>query len=151
MIYQWSKGTHLNSNAQIVGERLESIRSINKGKLTPDAVVEDARDSRSPLHKEFEWNDKAAAEAHRVTQAKYIIRSVVMITGAIEAPIRAFVSIVQGDDQYRSYTHIVHAMSKKELRDQVLEEAKNALVSWHYKYENLKEFAKIHKAIKSLV
>lgn len=47
-----------------------------RGRLTPDDVVEVARDPQHPLHNRFEWNDSTAAEQWRRTQAQELIRSV---------------------------------------------------------------------------
>ena len=44
--------------------------------LTPQAVVDEARAETHPLHDRFEWDDKAAGEAYRRTQAAEMIRSV---------------------------------------------------------------------------
>lgn len=59
-----------------IAERLEQIRKLNAGRLTPEAVVEDARDEESPLHASFEWDDAKAAADHRLNQARTLIRSV---------------------------------------------------------------------------
>lgn len=59
-----------------IEERLERIRMRNNGVLTPEAVVADAADKSSPLHSEFEWNDKRAAHQHRLNQARELIRKV---------------------------------------------------------------------------
>lgn len=51
------------------------------GKLTPEQVVEAARDRKSVLHALFEWDDAKAASAWRLEQARGLIRSVqVMVT-----------------------------------------------------------------------
>jgi hypothetical protein len=44
------------------------------GCLRPTAVVSYARPKRSPLHDEFEWNDKVAGEQFRLQQARRLIR-----------------------------------------------------------------------------
>lgn len=44
------------------------------GRLTPESVVRDARNPKSPLHGEFEWNDNKASEAYRLLQARRLIR-----------------------------------------------------------------------------
>lgn len=62
------------SKADAIRETLE--RLVHDGVLTPEAVVSEARDPTSPLHTEFEWNDSVAATAHRLAQARKIIRSV---------------------------------------------------------------------------
>lgn len=44
--------------------------------LTPEMVVEDAKQEESPLHSMFEWNDKSAAHKHRLHTARQLIKSV---------------------------------------------------------------------------
>lgn len=46
------------------------------GTLTPNLVVDVARDPKSVLHDWFEWDDKKAGEAHRIHQARQLITSV---------------------------------------------------------------------------
>ena len=58
--------------------QLQAIYDANR-RLTPALVVDAARDEGHPLHDRFEWNDKAAAEAHRLDQARRLIRSVRVI------------------------------------------------------------------------
>lgn len=55
---------------------LTAIADRNGGRLTPELVVEAARDPASPLHSHFEWDDPKAAAAHRLDQARTLIRSV---------------------------------------------------------------------------
>ena len=51
------------------------------GRLTPDLVVQEAKDPDSILHNLFEWDDAEAGHQHRLFQARQIITSVrVVIT-----------------------------------------------------------------------
>jgi hypothetical protein len=54
---------------------LEALQNTH-GQLSPDLVVDAARDPGSPLHAEFEWDTEKAAHAHRIEQARTLIRSV---------------------------------------------------------------------------
>lgn len=67
------------------------------GKVLPEAVVDAARPLDSPLHHRFEWDDSIAAEAHRLAQARQLIRQVKIqvVTDPDEPPVytRAFVHI----------------------------------------------------------
>lgn len=56
--------------------RLAEIEVANGGRLTPRAVVVDAKDPSSPLHPYFEWDVTKAAEAHWLEQARTLITSV---------------------------------------------------------------------------
>ena len=58
--------------------RLKEIYDRN-GVLTAQAVLEDAQNPTSPLHEEFEWDDDRAAQAHRLLQARTLIRSVKLV------------------------------------------------------------------------
>lgn len=60
-------------NTENVGLELEKIETAN-GRLDPKDVVEVARDKKHPLHQFFDWNNKSAAEAWRVQQARDLIR-----------------------------------------------------------------------------
>ena len=75
-IYEW-KYKVFPVAAQVAGEELERIHQRD-GKITPTAVVEDARPEDAPLHPCFEWRDDVAAEKYREEQARCLIRTVVI-------------------------------------------------------------------------
>lgn len=53
---------------------IEALKALEKdGRLTPNAVVEAAKDKASPLHEFFQWDNKKAAEAWRIEQARNLI------------------------------------------------------------------------------
>lgn len=56
-------------------EALKEIARRDGGLLRPAAVVDAARDEKSPLHGAFEWDDTEAAQKYRLLQAQSLIRS----------------------------------------------------------------------------
>jgi hypothetical protein len=146
--YEFASGARFQSgatvDAKIVGRHLELLRQQCKGELTPLDVVNDARHNNSPLHQFFEWNDGAAAERYRLSQARGLIRSVVAIYREPKQPqrkVRAFVHINEpGAPHYRS---VGHAMSQKKTRDLVLQQAWREFQSWRRRYKELDEFASL--------
>lgn len=66
----------MTENQKIIADRLARITKRNHGVLTPDAVLEDAKDEDSPLHDQFTWDDSEAAHQWRLEQARTLIRSV---------------------------------------------------------------------------
>jgi hypothetical protein len=46
------------------------------GRLTPDEVVERARNPKHPLHPYFEWDDKIGGALHRIEQARTLLAEV---------------------------------------------------------------------------
>lgn len=68
-------------NEQIKAKAPSAVENViaalaRRGRLTAKNVVDEARDEDSPLHPHFEWDDSIAGEAHRMAQARELIRSV---------------------------------------------------------------------------
>lgn len=59
-----------------IRERLQSLADANGGRLTPQAVVEDAKREDSPLHELFEWDQRRGHEIYLLHKAREVIRSV---------------------------------------------------------------------------
>jgi hypothetical protein len=59
-----------------VKDELQRLANEGGGRLTADVVVASARSAKSPIHDQFEWDDKKAGRAHRLYQARQLIRSV---------------------------------------------------------------------------
>lgn len=78
-------------------DELLAVRSQH-GQLTPQLVVDTARDPQHPLHSRFEWNDAVAGEAWRRQQAHELIRKAKVVyreasDAEPEKSVRAFVAI----------------------------------------------------------
>jgi len=58
-----------------VRQRLQELHDA-RGSLTPDIVLQDARDPESPLHSEFTWDSEEAARKWNLEEARRLIRSV---------------------------------------------------------------------------
>lgn len=149
MIYQWKSQARVEVDPQVAGEEMERLRVLHNGRLERNLVLESARNPESPLHTEFEWDDRKAAEAHRLDRAGYLIRSIEVIVTETPAtkPIRAFVSVQRDED--RSYTSVAHALASPDLRAQVVAQAWADLEAWHRRYAELAEFAKFFAMIEA--
>lgn len=109
-------------NKDEVAKRLARI-ATGAGTITPEMVVDDARDPESPLHKHFEWDDEIAASAYRIDKARAIIRSVKVVVKneriVVLAP--AYIRDPEAPTRSQGYIHV------NTLKDDV-ESAKDALL-----------------------
>jgi hypothetical protein len=129
------------ANAQEIGEALDAIRLGNGGELHAADVVEEARDPKSLLHAHFEWDDRRAAEAHRLDQARTLIRSIRIVDDDSDRSKPAYLSIRAEDGTaYRSLGDI---LSSSNLRQRLLEQAQRDLDSWTARYAELKEIVEL--------
>lgn len=152
MVYQWKTQASgvIGLDAQACGEALEAVQAT--GPLTPPRVVEIARPDTSPLHHAFEWDDEKAAQAHREEQARYLLRSIVIVREGQEdtRPIRAFVHVSDADAEGKPqsvYTDITTALRNPVLRAQVLRKAESELVAWRRRYQELEELAAVFAVV----
>ena len=151
MVYKWKFQPRGNVSAQMAGECIEGIAKRNKGAITAKKVLAEARPKRSPLHPLFEWDDTVAAERYRETQAQTILVQLVVIhKGAkSEEPlrVRAFVSVEEKESIH--YTPFERAMSRPQLRQQLILQALSEIKVWREKYKELEELSAIFEAIGS--
>lgn len=111
--------------------RVKEIADKHGGDLTPEMVVEDARDQRSPLHNRFEWDDEKAAHSHRIEQARKIIQSCTLVVRTEDAGVIRSVayirnpSVAANEQGYRSV--LVVRDSKQQSRSSLQYELERLL------------------------
>lgn len=116
------------------------------GKLTPQSVVDVARDPSHPLHSRFEWDDAVAGEAYRRQQAHDLIRKAkVVYREADEAePVRmtrAFVAVPTGEGHvFDPVEEVVEDPFRRQL---VLNEMERAWKDLYRRYREFQEFAQM--------
>jgi len=96
------------SEIRLNKEVIAAVRALEarNGRLDTADVVDAARNPDSPLHGYFEWDDSAAAEAYRLSQAETLIRRFKIVVTVENVPVRCrrYASIpVAGDTQGRTY------------------------------------------------
>jgi len=145
MKYAKRKGARLRGDPNIIGAELARLEK-HHGTLTPDIVVESAKDPESPLHGEFEWDKSKAAHAHWLHQARMLIADITYEVEG-EKTIRAFVNITRDDG--REYKDTRSTMNDPELRAQVLARLQDEADDFADRASNYKEFARVCEEIKN--
>ncbi len=118
-----------------MNEVKEALEQLAKdGLLKPSAVVEAARDSSSPLHSHFEWDDSEAAEKWRQEQARQLIRSITITVDRGEpVQVRAYVSLPADRENGNGYRRIEDVMSNEFMRKQLAGEISDTIQCWEKK------------------
>lgn len=139
------------SDPQVIGEELERIKAGHNGDLEPDDIVREARAKHNPLHQNFEWDDSAAAHAHRLQQARALTRCIrsYPIEGDPEKAAPAFISI--SDTRGTRYKSAEDVMGSKQLQDIVLKQAERDLLAFQQRYRRFNDlFAAIEPVIRTV-
>lgn len=129
------------ADPQKIGAALAQIAEQQKGRLTPPAVVEAARNNRHPLHRHFEWDDKLAAESFRLEQARTLIRSVALVGDGEADPAPAFLSV--SDKGGTSYRALGDVLDSADLQNSVLAAAERDLAAFERRYRTLSDICQI--------
>lgn len=102
-------------------ERIKFLEDKN-GRLTPEIVVQDAKNLDSPLHEEFEWNDAKAAAKFRIEQARDLIQRVRVEVKVHEQSIRVplYVRDPEAKSDEQGYRSIVRLRDERQLAHEAL-------------------------------
>lgn len=121
--------------------------------VTPEDVVEDAKDKDAPYHLYFDWNNAVAAHKHRINQARKLIGAIVVKRinqEGEEEKVRAFhhVKITNKDgSEERAYVRHEIVFQQPPLRDQVISDALHQAEAWRRRWRSCVEMAEICEAI----
>ncbi len=122
------------------------------GILHPATVIAEARNKRNPLHAQFTWDDTKAAEAHRMNEARNLIRVAVKVIPAISnQAVREYVSIsTMRRMGTGSYLATVDVVADDERRAQALADAIKTLTQLERRFGYLEELAPIWDALRPI-
>lgn len=138
-------GSHItDKQAVAIAPRFLALEQRD-GTVTPEAVLDDARDPASPLHTFFEWDDTKAADLHRLATARTLVRSVVYRVKVLEGDAATFqpmlVRLRPEPAAKPAYVSFPRIAASPDLREQMLENARRDLVGWVRRYRTLEALA----------
>lgn len=143
-IIKWSvEGLH-KGNAQKCYKECQSLNEI-----TPQNVLEKARNEKTELHKCFEWDDSVASEKYRLLQARDIIRHFVVVfkdEEESEQKIRSY-QITTETNKYEP-TRVI--LQKPDEYMALLKRAKAELNAFKKRYKMLAELEELFAEIDRL-
>ncbi len=133
--------------ADIAHAAVEKIRIKNGGRVTPQNLVKAAKGNKHPLHKMFDWDDKIAAQMHRLKQARDILGAlkinIVVEEGEDPEVTRAFVTI----ESEEGYMDTIEALSNPVIARDVVAEAKAELIAWRERWKTYSKLAELCQCV----
>ena len=153
----WSAGTAVKATPEAAHKQFEVLRKKNDGELRREDIVEAARSSRNPLHKEFEWDDKVAAHEQRLDRAGYLIRHLrVVHRKAPKIPVRPYESVRNpAETPEERPRHIFRSteeiLKDPDMRDELLSRAIRDAMAFTRRYRGLRELAGVINAFEEFL
>ena len=134
--YSWNENSCINLDANEVGPELETLYD-RFGHLTPDIVIDAAKDPGSAMHDYFEWDDAEAAHKYRKWQGRMIINSIRIVGPDDDTPRIMNVSVKYVDGGGRGYQKTTVAAKDQSMWDQVMDDVRHALRGAQKRMEDL--------------
>lgn len=135
----WKFESFYKADANKAYEEISQLDSI-----TPQNVVNLARNKNSVIHNDFEWDDEIAGEKYRVIQAGQMIRSFVFEPKkAEEAPTR----VLQITTVQNTYQPVQFFLKHEDEYRALLNKAKIELEGFKRRYATLTELEGVFEAI----
>ena len=129
-----------------IAAELDRIAEANGGILIPEDVVESARNPKSILHGEFDWDNNKAAEQWRLQQARQLIRLSVITIGDVKT--RRFFSLkVHRQSEDHGYRSTLVILADEELKHQLVSDALADMNRFQTKYAAIQELVTVFEAM----
>lgn len=123
-------------------------KEIGSKNVTPEKILEKARDENSELHKCFEWDDSVAAEKWRLVQARQIIQLIVTVPDKKEEPPKRVFQISSEKNTYQPMSFFVKNEDEATI---LLQRAIEELRAFEKRYSSLKgELEEVFEAIEKI-
>lgn len=98
------------ADPQVLGEVIQQVVARTGGKGAARALRDEARDKAHPAHRHFEWDNKKAADAHRLEQARELIRCIHIVDDTTQRKMPAFISVrIEGEVRYKAHAEVLDA------------------------------------------
>lgn len=124
----------------------EEIQEIGE-EVTPEQVLDCARNDKTELHKCFDWNDSVAAEKYRLVQARDVLRKLIVVKREVDneerEPIQFRVMMKNDNSQNSGYKQTIVMVKDEDEYQKLLEQARRELHAFKQKYSCLRELAEI--------
>lgn len=142
----WSvEGLH-KGNAELCYKECQTLNEV-----TPENVLNKARDGETELHKCFEWDDSVASEKYRLIQARDIIRHFVILPPEEKKDDTPKVRTYQITTRTNVYEPTKVILQKPDEYMALLKRAKEELEAFKRRYQTLTELEALFEAIDELL
>jgi|SRR3954469_11086529 hypothetical protein len=120
---------------------LREVRD-NRGKLTPQNVVEEASPEGHPLHSHFEWDDSIAGHEFRIIQARQLIRRVTVtrVASSTDLPVRVRTFHSVAGPTGRSYEPIDEIIQEPMTMRILLSQMRRDFAALKRRYAHMEQF-----------
>lgn len=140
----WKDGMDSFYNGVPAKDVVTELEKINSDSITPEQIVNVARDENSLLHQFFEWNDSIAAEKYRKIQAQQMLCRITYIVEDNDEPKRYYHNFTYSTNEYHPIEYI---FTHKDSQDLLIKRAYDYLEGAKKRFSDVQELNPVWEAI----
>lgn len=143
---KWKDGFQSLYKGVPVEEVVKELSDIGEDGITPEQIVDRARNENSILHQLFEWDDTVAAEKYRKIQAQQMLVKITFVTDDDDSKHeqRYYHNVSYTSGEYHPIQYVFQHEDQYEL---LKKRAKDYFLSAKEKFEAVKELAPLFEYI----
>lgn len=124
---------------------VEELNKISTETITPEQIIDVAKDENNLLHQFFEWNDTVAADKYRKIQAQQMLCKITyVVDDKDENPKRYYHNISYSTNEYHPVQYIFqHEDSYEILKKRAIDYLKGA----EKRFRDISEFQEVWDVI----
>jgi hypothetical protein len=135
--YKWTR--RFSVSPQVFGEFYYSLP-----KRSPEELLRAAKSKSAPVHKLFNWDDKAAAHEHRLLQARVMVNSLQVEIITQKGKPGHVLAFIRSSDRGR---HVATLEASREELTEAMQECWRDMLAFRAKYKNLEIASSVIQAI----
>lgn len=148
VVASWRKGFESFAKGADAQKCYEEIGDTG---ITPEELLEKARNESTELHKCFTWEDSEAAEKWRIHEARRIIQTLVIRVEETEVQPQREFRLLQPSSEPKVYQPIQFFARNQDEYEKLLERAKDELRRFKERYKEISELENVILAIEEVV
>lgn len=126
------------------------IQSLGE-EVTPQMIVDFARDEETELHKCFQWDDSIAAENWRKQQARQVVMSLTVKVERSEHGEAQTYRLIEHDDTEKVYRSVVFTVRNEDEYRRLLAQAKADMIAFKKRYKSIVELQEVIEEIDKII
>lgn len=127
-----------------VEDVVKELSEIDPDSITPEQIVDKARDENSVLHSLFEWDDTVAAEKYRKIQAQQMLTKITFVVDDSPREQRYYHNVSYSSGEYHPVQYV---FQHEECYELLKKRAKDYFLAAKAKFEAVQELGPLFKYI----
>ena len=149
MVYKWKTGSRIKADPSKSRELFEQLENSDEG-LTAQSLLNANIPEEAPLHSDYEWDDKKAAEEWRLHQSRHFINSLITLSVMPDTEQQTQIRAFHITTEQHRYDSIQAIITNEDKYNALFRNALSELSAFVRKYNTIQALQPVFVAIQQV-